>query len=288
MIAGFTAGSQSIAQASIVDISSHEHKARNLGIMLFVIALGFIVGPLAGGLLSDHHLSTYFNYETPFYFAAFISLLNALLLQFIYKETFLPVKTIKLKLHHAIYIFISAFTHEKVRELSLVLLIFIFGWAGFYSFISMFLLKIYQYNAMTIGCYMGLLGAGFGIGTGILVDPCVKYFKLKTCVVGGSALTALFTLLIITAPSPIFIWLYVAPTGAAAALAYSTLLTLFSNQVDETAQGWVMGITGAIMAFAFGLNGAVVGMLANINIYLPMVITTIGLLFSALLMKFLA
>src|SRR5438105_1114250 len=52
IIAGFTAGSQSIAQAAIVDISLPEHKARNLGLILFFASLGFIVGPMIGGILS--------------------------------------------------------------------------------------------------------------------------------------------------------------------------------------------------------------------------------------------
>jgi len=284
IIAGFTAGSQSIAQAAIVDISTDEHKARNLGLMLFVISVGFVFGPLIGGVLSSSALSPYFSFAMPFYFAAAISLINAILLQYAFKETFTHTKKVVLKLHHAIAIFASAFRNEKVRELSIVLLVFIFGWAGFYSFISMFLLKVYNFTSLQTGLYMGLLGIGFGIGTGILVDPCVKYFKLKRCVTGGCAVCAIFAILIITAPSTWLIWLYIAPLGAAAALAYSTIITLFSNQVGENEQGWVMGVTGAIMAFAFALNGIVVGLLADLNVYLPMIVTIIGLLLASILM----
>ena len=66
IIAGFTAGSQSIAQAAIVDISLPEHKARNLGLILFFASLGFIVGPMIGGTLSTSSLVSWFNYAMPF------------------------------------------------------------------------------------------------------------------------------------------------------------------------------------------------------------------------------
>lgn len=286
IVAGFTAGSQSIAQAAIVDLSPPEHKARNLGMMLFVISLGFVFGPLAGGVLSDSRLSPLFSYATPFYFAAFLSFLNIILLQFYFHETFThTVDKISFKLHHAIEIFISAFKNENVRELSVVLLVMIIGWSCFYSFISLFLLKVYHFDSLRTGLYMGLMGAGFGIGTGFLVEPCTKRFSLKQCTVAGLLISSVFTILTVSASKEILIWLYIAPLAATLALAYSTILTLFSNQVDEDAQGWVMGITGSIMAFAFGITGALVGIVADINAHLPLVITIIGLILSAILMQ---
>ena len=73
----------------------------------------------------------------------------------------------------------------------------------------------------------------------------------------------------------------------AMAIAYSTILTLFSNQVDARSQGWVMGITGAIMAFAFGLNGLLIGLLANTGIATPLIVAIISLVLSAVLMQYL-
>src|SRR5579883_2642092 len=285
IIAGFTAGSQAIAQAAIVDISEPQHKARNLGLILFFTSLGFVVGPMVGGVLSSSNLISWFNYAMPFYFAAAISLLNAVLLMVFFQETFLRAETIRFKLHYALEIFIAAFKHEKVRELSIVLLVMIFGWSGFYSFISMYLLRIYHFDSFTNGLYMGLMGVGFGIGTGFLIDPLTKRFSLKQCVIGGCLLTALGTMLTITAPSVTYVWFYVLLIGITMASAYSTILTLFSNQVDEASQGWVMGITGAIMAFAFGINGFLTGLLANFSPKIPMIISTLSLMFSAVLMK---
>ena len=139
IIAGFTAGSQSIAQAAIVDLSESEHKARNLGFILFFCSIGFAFGPVIGGLLSASSLVSWFSFAMPFYFAASISFVNALLLQWLFHESFTHVHKVHYKLYHAIAIFISAFKHERIRELSFVFLIMIFGWSGFYSFVSMYL-----------------------------------------------------------------------------------------------------------------------------------------------------
>ncbi len=286
IVAGFTAGSQSIAQAAIVDLSEPQHKARNLGLILFFTSLGFVFGPMVGGVLSDAKLTHFFNYAMPFYFASAISLLNAVLLQLLFQETFFHEKKIQLKLHHAIAIFISAFSNKKIRNLSIILLAMIFGWSGFYSFISMYLLKIYHFSSLRNGFFMGVMGIGFGLGTGFFVDVFTKRFSLKNCTIGGCFIVALMTALIITAPYEIYLWVYVVFVGIAMALAYSTILTLFSNQVDADSQGWVMGITGAIMAFAFGINGLLIGLLADVSPDMPLILTIISLILAAILMKY--
>lgn len=285
MIAGFTAGSQSIAQAAIVDLSAPEHKARNLGLILFFTSLGFVFGPMVGGILSDSALVPWFNFAMPFYFAAIISLINTLLLWKLFHETFFHEHKIIFKLYHAIEIFIAAFKDEKIRDLSIILLVMIFGWSGFYSFISMYLLQVYHFTALQIGFYMGLMGVGFGIGTGFVVDLFTRRFSLKQGVITGCLLVALGSILTITAPQALYVWFDVLIVAISMALAYSTILTLFSNQVDADSQGWVMGITGAIMAFAFGLNSLLVGLLAGMSPKIPLILTVISLLLASLLMK---
>lgn len=286
IIAGFTAGSQSIAQAAIIDLSEPEHKARNLGFILFFCSLGFAFGPVIGGVLSASSIVSWFNYAMPFYFAAAISLINAVLLQWLFKETFFHVHKIRFKLHHAIGIFLSAFKNVQIRELSLIFLIMIFGWSGFYSFISMYMLQVYHFSSLENGFYMGLMGLGFGIGTGFLIEPLTKRLSLKTCMVITSLFAAFGMVLTVTAPKEIYVWLDVLIVAVAMAIAYSMILTLFSNQVDEDSQGWVMGVTGAIMALAFGINGLLLGFLSNFSLQTPLLVSAGCLVVSALLTIF--
>jgi MFS family permease len=149
----------------------------------------------------------------------------------------------------------------------------------------MYLLKVYHFSPLRNGFYMGLMGVGFGIGTGFVVDVVTKRFSLKNCMIGACLIVALATALTIMAPSEMYVWIFVVFVALAMALAYSTILTLFSNQVDEDSQGWVMGITGAIMAFAFGVNGLLIGVLANFSPQTPLILTVVSLVLAAILMK---
>lgn len=284
VIAGFTAGSQAIAQAAIVDLSTEEEKPKNIGLILLAISLGFVFGPILGGVLSDKNLISWFSYSTPLYFAAIISLLNAIMIWFLFGETFYKKGKIKIKLHHAIEIFISAFKDQRVRDLSIIFLIMILGWSNYFTFISVFLLRKYNFSVVEISLFLGCLGVGFGIGCGILPDRLAKRFPLKNIVAWGSGITALLTLVTMITQQPIYAWLIVIPLAAAIAVAYSVILTIFSNQVDASSQGWVMGITGAILAFSFGFTAIISSLLVNLNIYWPFIIAVLGMGIAAWLM----
>lgn len=286
IIAGFTSGSQPIAQASIIDISDPNYKTRNLGLVMLALSLGFIFGPLFGGLLSDQRILPWFNLALPFYFAAVISLLNAFLLQLFFHETFLMKEKIILKWHRAITIFVSAFRHERVRGLSLIFLMLVFGWSSYYSFISMFLLKQFNFSTLQITLFMAVMGVGFGMGNGFLANFLASRFEHKRIVIVTTAASSVMILITLLGDKPIYSWFLIIPIAAILSSAYSILLTIFSNQVDEKSQGWVMGITGAILALIFGLNAIVLGFLSNLNINFPMIVSVVGLALTAFMMIF--
>lgn len=286
VIAGFTSGSQPIAQAAIVDLSDPAHKTRNISFVLLALSLGFIFGPLLGGVLSNSSLIPWFNYTVPFYFACAISLINAGLLNYLFKETFKRTEAVKIKLHRAISIFSSAFKHEKIRMLSLIFLIMVFGWSSYYTFISMYLLKKYHLDAFHITLFMAVMGVGFGIGNGFFADYCAKRFNLQTTVITTLILGAAGILITVLSNAVFYAWVFIIPIAALLSIAYAIILTMFSNQVDDNAQGWVMGITGAILALTFGINSLLLGILANFGVNVPLYISTAGLALSGLLMIF--
>lgn len=284
IIAGFTSGSQSIAQASIIDLSTPEHKTRNIGYILFSSSLGFICGPLCGAFFSNNHLVSWFNFSTPFYFASLIALLNVILLMKLYRETFKQTAPITIKLHRAITVFISAFQHDKVRHLSVILLLMLLGWSSYYSFISMFLAGRYHYDTSHIGLFMAVMASGFGIGFGVLVNYFTQRFALIPTIIFGLTLSGLLTLISVTTNYLPLVWFCSVPIGATVAIAYSMIISLFSSQVDENSQGWVMGITGSIMAMGFVITGLLSAFLADLSVGAPIWFAGIFLLLSALCM----
>ncbi len=284
VVAGLTSGSQPIAQAAIIDLSTPKHKARNIGFILLALSLGFIVGPLLGGILSDNNIVSWFSFATPFYFAATISFINFGLLTRLFQETFITPSSKKFVLnpYHAIHIFISAFKNERVKKLSIVFFMYIFSWSSFYSFIGIFLLKIYDFTPTQVSLYMAVMGIGFSIGTGYLVNLLARFFSLLVIFVYSMVLSAIFIASVLIIPSVLFCWLMAVPITAGVSLAYTALLTLFSNQVDGASQGWVMGITGSIMALVWALNGIIVGIAAAWSALLPLVIAALGLFITAI------
>lgn len=81
IIAGFTGASFTTAAAYIADISTPENRAQNFGMVGAAFGLGFIIGPVIGGLLGEY------GARVPFLVAAGLSLLNALYGYFVLPES---------------------------------------------------------------------------------------------------------------------------------------------------------------------------------------------------------
>lgn len=81
VIAGLTGASISTASAYIADISTDKDRAKNFGMIGAALGLGFIIGPVIGGLLG------HYGARIPFYAAACLCLLNFLYGYFILPES---------------------------------------------------------------------------------------------------------------------------------------------------------------------------------------------------------
>jgi DHA1 family tetracycline resistance protein-like MFS transporter len=81
VLGGALAANFSVANAYVADISTHEARARGFGMIGAAFGIGFIVGPMAGGLLG------HIDVRLPFYAAAALSALNVLYGWFVLPES---------------------------------------------------------------------------------------------------------------------------------------------------------------------------------------------------------
>ena len=81
LVSGITGASFTTASAYIADISTPEKKAQNFGLIGAAFGMGFIIGPVIGGLLGEY------GPRIPFFAAAAITLLNFLYGLFVLPES---------------------------------------------------------------------------------------------------------------------------------------------------------------------------------------------------------
>lgn len=286
IINGLTSGSQAIAQAAVIDMSHSEQRARNMSYMFLALSLGFILGPLLGGVLADNRLVSWFTFSTPFYFAATLAFINMILLMLLFSDhTVAKTKKISIRFSSAVDLFVSAFKHSKVRKLSIIYSIYIFGWASFYSFSSPYLMKTYQFTPTQVSIFMGLMGVGFCIGSGFLVELLGKWFSTRQLFSYGSFVTGIACLLFVLIFNPLLGMILAIPIGALVAASGPAVTTLFSDQVDANSQGWVMGVMGSIMALIWAINGIIIGAPSSWGASIPIYAAALFLILSAFLIS---
>lgn len=83
-IAGLTSANLSVAMAYITDISAENERARRFGLFNAMFGVGFIIGPVLGGILGDGWV------RLPFVAAAVLNGCNLLLALFLLPETRAP------------------------------------------------------------------------------------------------------------------------------------------------------------------------------------------------------
>src|SRR5512136_1723786 len=78
---GLTGGNITVAQAYITDVTDEQNRAKGLGLIGAAFGLGFIIGPVVGGSLSQY------GYSVPAFVAAAISFLNLVMIFFFLPES---------------------------------------------------------------------------------------------------------------------------------------------------------------------------------------------------------
>lgn len=283
--AGFFAGSQPIAQAAIADISTPEEKAVNMGLIILANCIGFIFGPVFGGYFADAGTFSWSTFSTPFYAAAILTIVNALLVLITFKETFKSIAKKSINILRGLTIFAEAFRHKEIKMLALVTFFCELGWSMFFLYMTLFLMQVHHFNGVDVGHYMSSYGIVWAFTLMVLVRFIVKFLRMESVVFLSLLMYGSFIFALLFHNTTI-LWLTVIPIGVGSSLAYAGLITIMSNIVGADKQGWVMGISSSVLAAAWGIGGVLAGILGSHGVNIPFLVAGIITLISAFVMRF--
>ena len=249
--------------------------------MLMASSVGFVMGPVLGGFLSNSHWVRWFGPSIPLCFAALVALINAWLMLRFFHETFHRKGSVHLNLHHAFSVFASAFSRRAIRYLSCVMVVMMMGWSSYFSFIGAFMMAHFHFTSFHVSLFLTMLSVGFALGC-YAVEPLLKYMPVHYLCALGFLCVGLAAAGVLLSSFLVFVWVCDFTVGFAMTLGYATLITLFSSRVNEDEQGWVMGVTGSIMALCFGLSVFASGLLASLGTAFPLAVCAVCMLVASL------
>ncbi|WP_445365999.1 MFS transporter [Microbulbifer sp. ANSA001] len=287
VVSGFTAGNQPIAQAAMIDASKTELEAsRNLGLLVAGMSAGAVAGPIMAGLLADRELlGNIASIQLPFYFAlVLVAVTLCLILLFFHDSRKAPMQ-LKLRFLDLFTQFIHLKDRPGVIRLCPAYLCFMLVHLSFYIFIANYLSSRFQAGLLMTSMAMLTMGIAVAISSLFMVKPVLSRWskplviKLSALVMGGSALVFAFSNQIWLCYLSIFF------AYLCFGLAYPALLKTFANSVDETEQGWVMGIATAGFTLVASLISLVGGGAMELNIRLPFFITAAAAILVLLLIQ---
>jgi predicted MFS family arabinose efflux permease len=273
IIVGLTAGNQAIAQAALVDISPPEKKAFYLSLALLFSSLGFLAGPLLGGWLADSSLVPWFQPDLPFYVLGALSALTVAQIALFFPETQHPKSAQPglgtVDLMAGFRSLVESFRDQSIRRISFTFFLMQMAWASYFLFLPTFLVATEGFSQAEIGTFMAVMGAGFCVSYAVGLPLLAKFWSAAAITRWGLLLTAAGMLGGALAGRGVLQWLVLVPTGFVVSIAYGAILTLYSDAVDASQQGRILGISIAVVNLAWGLISIVSGYLTAVSAWAP-------------------
>ena len=245
IIGGIAAATQATAAAFISDISTPENRSANFGILGATFGVGFVLGPLMGGLLGEVGL------RVPFFAAAALATLNLILGYFVLPETVTDQTRRPFDIKRANPL--GALTQIRlIPGLSRFLLVFFLYEFAFYVYPAVWV----YYAKAQFGWDSGMLGvslASFGISVavveGILIRRILPWIgERRTIVLGFIFSIGIFVVLGFLTSG--FWALLLAPISALGSVVIPAMRGIFANKAEANQQGEIQGIVSSTQSLA--------------------------------------
>lgn len=243
VIAGITGASFTAASAYIADISAPEKRAQNFGLIGAAFGLGFIIGPVLGGVLG------HYGSRIPFIVAAGLSLLNFLYGLFILPES-LPHdarRKFEIKRANPLGSLRQLKKFPAVSGLIISLVLVYIAAHSVQSTWTFFVMEKFSWNESWVGYSLGFVGLLTAIVQGGLIRIILPKIGQERGVYIGLLLYSLGLLLFAFSNQGWMMFAFMIPY-AFGGIAGPALQGIISSQVPSNEQGELQGGLTSLMS----------------------------------------
>jgi DHA1 family tetracycline resistance protein-like MFS transporter len=243
IIDGLTGGNLSVAQAYISDVTDAKDRSKGLGMIGAAFGLGFIIGPVTGGLLSQ------WGYAVPAFVAAAISFINLILIYAWLPESLTEEKRSQMtEKRPAITLNALLVAFQRPFTGSILITRFFFGlaFAIFQTIFSLYALAKFNLAARDTGFVLTYVGVLSVIVQGFLVGRLTNQYREDLLITVAVVLMGISLLGWALAPSLLWLYVIMTPTALSGGLLNTLLSSTLTKAVAPQEIGGILGLSAAV------------------------------------------
>jgi MFS family permease len=257
IVAGFTGGNLTAAQAYIADVSGPEDRAKNFGLVGAAFGLGFILGPSIGGILAKISLTA------PAWASAGVALLTASFGWFVLPESLAPELRRPHPLHAGDFnpfkLLLKALRTKQLRALFLGIFLTRFAHMGMQTNFAVYTLDRFRYTPAQNAVVFTVLGITSTFVQGFLIRRIAGRFSDRHLLLWGLAIMAFGFVALAAVPVGWMLSPAIAVLALGTGLVTPTLQSMISQAGSAEEQGMLFGANGAITSLTAILGPAWAG-----------------------------
>lgn len=269
-IGGFFEANVMIAQNAIADVIPKEQRLEKFGYVFACISLGYVIGPIAGGFLSNPNYLSWMGYWTPFTFTAILLALSLLWLLATFKETFKRKKEGPLFSFRSLTNIRNVFLDKKLRFFYFVNALLYFVIFGYFRTYPLYISETFQVSITRLSLFVAYVGAPIVICNFFLIKPLSRKFSPYFLTTSSAILLGLFMCSI-----PMFhflnsLWGTLLLTTTFIAICLPSSASVLSHAANQNEQGKVMGNNLSLQGASTALTAVAGGVIAAYGVSLPL------------------
>ena len=243
IIAGIMGASFSTATAYIADISSPEKRAQNFGLIGAAFGLGFIIGPVIGGISSK------WGTNVPFLIAAGLTLLNVIYGYFVLPESLSKNnrRAFEWKRANPISSLKNLRKYPVVSGLVISLVLTFIASHAVQSNWSFYTMYKFNWTAEIVGYSLAVVGVLVAFVQGFLIRKIIPRFGQVKSIYLGMSFSALGLLLFGLASESWMMFAFLIPY-CLGGIAGPSIQGVISSQVPANEQGELQGALTSLMS----------------------------------------